>query len=186
MSIVRNVHTTVQYPYCASILPSDSGGGGGGAPPVRSGEVNFFNCMSIFYEYVAKVMKQSFDPEVLFKVVEEVVRQLPQDITTYMVSIMYPTPSGAQMLSSDDVDAFWGNTNVRDVVLPAFLLKKMRVCEIAKRRAIYVLVVRLSEGGLLDNSNEPSVQALNRCKSACPVLTMTNRIKLTDKFRTNA
>ena len=183
MSIVRNVHTTVQYPYCAS-LSSNSGGGVAGA--VRSGEVNFFNCMSIFYEYVAKVMKQSFDPDVLFEVVEEVVRQLPQDITTYMVSIMYPTPSGPLTLSSDDVDAFWGNTNVRDVVLPAFLLKKMRGCEIAKRRAIYVIVVRLSEGGLLDNANEPSVQALNGCKSACPVLTVTNRIKLTNKFRTNA
>ena len=125
ISFIRNVHTTVRYPYCASTLSHVVSSTDPTLPPAdsveavaRSGEVNFFNCMSIFYEYVAKVMKQSFDPEVLFEVVKEVVRQLPQDVTTYMVSIMYPTPAGIQMLTSDDVDAYWGNTNVRDVVLP--------------------------------------------------------------------
>lgn len=152
---------------------------------VRSGEVNFFNCMSIFYDYVAKVMRQSFDPEALFEVEEQVVRQLPQDITTYLVSIAYPTPSGVSVLSSDDVDAYWGSTHVRDVVLPAFLLKKMSGPEIAKRRAIYVLVVRMSKAGLLDCANEPTAHALSGCKSACPALQMRDRIKLSDRFLNN-
>ena len=138
--------------------------------------------MSIFYEYVAKVMRQSFDPEVLFEVEEQVVRQLPQDITTYLVSIVYPTPSGVSVLSSDDVDAYWGSTRVRDVVLPAFLLKKMSGPEIAKRRAIYVLVVHMSKAELLDCANEPTAHALSVCKSACPALQMRNRIKLSDRF----
>ena len=175
-SITRLVRTTVVYPYHAS--PSLHN-------PLNmrpTGEVNFFNCLLIFYDYVQGVMKQSFSTEVLYDVEEEIVCIDPPTSVQHINGVSFPTPRGVVKILKNDIDDFWGETDVRDVVLPAELLEKMTGFKIATRRAVYVVVLRLHAEGLLNQSNEPSVMALNGCLAACPAFFSESACKYTHKY----
>ena len=173
----RPVHSDVIYPYYPQSSDSNS--------IQNSGLVTFFNCLQIFYEYVQKVMKQSFHPDCLFDIEEEIIRSIPEEVKKYLISIAYPTPNGIEILSNDVIDTFWGKTEIKDVVLPAILLKNMTSKDIMKRRAVYVVIVKLHELNLLNSSNEPTVEALNKCILVCPALVMESQVKITHRYSNN-
>jgi hypothetical protein len=175
-SITRVVRTAVVYPYYASPSirsPSDT---------QLTGEVNFFNCLQIFYEYVQRVMKQSCSPEVLYDVEKEIVCIAPLATVLHVNAVSFPSPRGIVTVVKEDIDDYWGETDVRDVVLPADLLSKMSGFDIAKRRAVYVVVLRLHAEGFLNRSNEASVVALNGCLAACPSFFSESACKYTHKY----
>ena len=130
-------------------------------------------------------MKQSFNPDCLFEIEEQIIRSVPEEIKKYLISVAYPTPNGIEILSNDVIDSFWGKTEIKDVVLPAILLKNMTPKDIMKRRAVYVVIVKLHELKLLKSSNEPTVEALNKCVLACPALVTEGQVNITHKYSNN-
>ena len=173
----RPVHSDVIYPYQPKSVNQNL--------IESSGLVTFFNCLQIFYEYIQKVMKQSFNPECVFDIEEELIRSIPEEVKKYFVSVAYPTPSGIEVLNNDVIDLFWGKTEIKDVVLPVILLKNITPKEIMKRRAVYVVIIKLHELNLLNSSNEPTVDALNKCHLSCPPLVMEAQVKITHKYANN-
>ena len=173
----RPVNSTVEYPYHPKIINSSSM-----TILPNSGAVNLFNCIQIFYEFVQRVMKQSFNPEFLFDIEEVIIREIPDEKVSYLISVLYPTPNGIQLLSNENINLFWGDTKIEDVVVPPVLLKNMTNRDIFKRRAVYVVVINLHKLNLLDSSNEPTVEALDKCHLACPPFLMENKMKLSHKY----
>lgn len=173
----RPVYSTVEYPYHPKIINSSSM-----TILPNSGAVNLFNCIQIFYEFVQRVMKQSFNPEFLFDIEEVIIREIPDEKVSYLISVLYPTPNGIQLLSNENINLFWGDTKIEDVVVPPVLLKNMTNRDIFKRRAVYVVVINLHKLNLLDSSNEPTVEALDKCHLACPPFLMENKMKLSHKY----
>ena len=147
-----------------------------------TGEVNFFNCLQIFHEYVQKVMGQSIPQEGLYDVEKEIVRITPLTTVLHINAVRFPSPRGIVSVARKEIDDYWGETNVRDVVLPADLLKNMSGSDIAKRRATYVVVLRLHTEGLLNASNEPSVMDVNRCRAACTTFFSESACKYSHKY----
>ena len=127
-------------------------------------------------------MKQSFHPDCLFDIEEEIMRSIPDEVKKYLISVAYPTPNGIEILSNDVIDTFWGKTEIKDVVLPAILLKNMTSKDIMKRRAVYVVIVKLHELNLLDSTNEATVRAKIECKKNCPPFLAENKITLTHRY----
>lgn len=151
-------------------------------PSGGGGEVNFFNCLSIFFKYTQRVLKQSFDPDSLFRWRREVVRELPYEERWTLVSVSYPSPTGFCTVSNADVDDFWQGYKVEDVVLPVERYKKLSGQDRDKRRAVYVVVVQLHSLGLLTASNDPSPHALSSCRNACAAMILDNKLNLKNRF----
>jgi hypothetical protein len=82
--------TNIQYPYIPLVPIAPSGVSS--VRGLKGGEVNFFNCLQIFYEYVQKVMKQSFDPSCLYDVSEEVITTIPYEVRRCIRAVVYPSP----------------------------------------------------------------------------------------------
>ena len=177
LSRLRLSGSKVIYPYYG---PSPDGS------KVRTGEVNFFNCLPILYEYISAVMKQSVSPDQIFDIKEEIISStFNSTVRRHVVSILYPSPDGLIIIEDDEINAFWGDESVSDVVLPAEQLSNMTALNIAKRRAGYVAVVRLCENGLLNACNEPTQNALDNCHEKCPAFAVTDSFKLKHRYAKN-
>ena len=162
----------VNHPYC----PSPASGG-----QALSGEVNFFNCISIFYEYVQVVMQQSFDPEsTLFDIQTEQITSTEERRT--VLAVRYPSPVGEQVLPIAAVNLFWAGCAVEDVVTPADRLRNLDTWDREKRRAAYIAVVGMRGAGWLTDENKPSARARAETKLVCPVLVQATKISLKNKF----
>jgi hypothetical protein len=170
---------------CASLSSSLSGKSEVVYKSDGAGEVNFFNCLLIFYKYVQRTLKQSVDPESLFQWKEEMVRQYPFENRQVLVSIKYPTPTGYHQMLREEVDSFWGPYRIEDVVLPRERYSKMTVRDRDTSRAVYVLVVKLHTLDLLTPSNDPSPEALQHTKYACKALPLPDKLCLKNRFASN-
>ena len=148
----------------------------------ESGEVNFFNCLSIFYKYVQRTTKQSFNPDCLFEWTKEIVRDFPYEDQMILTAVHFPTKTGYQVLSHEEMDKFWEGYKVEDVVIPKERYAKLTAADKEKRRAVYVLVVKLHQLNLLTASNEPTADALNEIKHSCATLPMVNKLTIKNKF----
>jgi hypothetical protein len=177
LSRLRLSGSKVIYPYYAP-SPSLSAEGSG----VPSGEVNFLNCLPILYGYISKVMKQSVSPHEIFDFKEEPMSSLNSTVRRHIVCVLYPSPQGVIFVDDDEINAFWGDESVSDVVLPAELLFNMKPEEIAKRRAGYVAVVRLHQNNLLNSCNEPTAYALNNCIQVCPPFAVKDNFRLKHRY----
>lgn len=147
-----------------------------------TGEVNFFNCLTIFYKFVQRVLGQSIDPEALLELSEEIVCSFPFESRTVLLAVTYPTTSGYKQLDRDEIDSFWGPYAVEDVVQPKERYLKMKTVDREKRRAVYVVVLRLHELGLLTASNEPTSVALQDTKRVCQTLPLPTKLNLKNKY----
>jgi hypothetical protein len=175
LSRLRLSGSKVVYPYYA---PSLSAAGS----KVLTGEVNFFNCLTILYQYISAVMKQSVSPDEIFDIQKEPLSSLNSTVRRHIVGVLYPSPQGLIFVEDDEINAFWGTESVSDVVQPAELLSKMKCEEIAKRRAGYVAVVRLCENNLLNSCNEPTAYALNNCMQVCPPFAVKDNFRLKHRY----
>eukprot|EP00899_Mesostigma_viride_P015396 jgi/Mesvir1/23858/Mv10657-RA.6 len=147
------------------------------------GEVNFFNCMTIVYEYVQAVMRQSFDPEDnLFQVREDAVRSLPHETSKVILSVTWPTPRGVQVTNAELIHRMWAGRTVESVVRAPERTKKMSGWDKDKRRALYVVVLQMHALGLLDAANHATPGARALCKLACPAYHMPDRLSVNVSF----
>ena len=145
------------------------------------GVVDFFNCLSIFMEYCQTVMKQNFSTANLYEIDEIIISEIPEIVKKYLFTVIFPTPEGIMAVTNDEIDAFWGEIEFKDLIQPE-LLKKYNALEIAKRRAVYVVVLKLHELNLLDSTNEATVRAKIECKKNCPPFLAENKITLTHRY----
>jgi len=97
------------------------------------GQVNFFNCLQILYEYTQVVMKQSFDPEACLYEIRR--GTAPTDVKV-VEAVRYPSPQGMITIRKEQIDAFWKGLSVEDVVTPAERLRNMKTWDFEKRRAV--------------------------------------------------
>lgn len=148
----------------------------------EAGEVNFFNCLPIFYKFVQRTTKQSFNPDCLFEWTKEIVREFPYEEQLRLTAVHFPTRSGYQILSHEEVDRFWQGYKLEDVVIPKERYAKMSAADKEQRRAVYVLVVKLHQLNLLTTSNDPTADAMNEIKHCCATLPMINKLTIKNKF----
>jgi hypothetical protein len=173
---VNRVRGSVEYPFLPKKNVSSE-------PAHSGGEVNFFNCLNIFYSYVQAVMKQSVVPEEhLLTYREEITCEFLHSVATTLISVSYPSPEGVCVVTSQVVDDFWGNVKVSDVVVPADRMQKLSNADIEKRKMVYVAVILLHRGGLLDAANAASARAVSETKNACKAYLMMPKINITKRL----
>ena len=170
------------------------------------GEVNFFNCLQILYEYVQIVMHQSFNPE---EILFDIKTTDDDDVVTDNISsnknsrsssrsssnsnsnsikrktimnVKYPSPNGEILITLDGINNVWGNHNIEEIVIPLERLKNLNGWEREKRRAAYAVVLHMRKSGWLTNENKPSLQAKNQTKLICPVYITSSKFKLKNQY----
>jgi hypothetical protein len=155
------------------------------------GEVNFFNCLQILYEYVQIVMHQSFNPEeVLFdiKTDDAIVSDSNSNNNNNnlkrktIINVKYPSPNGEILITLDGINFVWGNYNIEEIVIPLERLRNLNGWEREKRRAAYAAVIHMRKSGWLTNENKPSIQAKNQTKLICPVYITSSKFKLKNQY----
>ena len=154
-------------------------------PPAdgASNQVNFFNCLTILYEYIQGVMRQSFNPEKsIYSIKEEVVSRKPLEIRKTIESVSYPSPTGVRTITRNEVDSFWRGRDVSEVVVPADRLRNLRMLDIEKRRFVYYVVIILHREQLLLPNNRPTPVAKTETKHRCAAYIMDDRIHIKDNM----
>ena len=147
-------------------------------------QVNFFNCIQIFYEYVQRVMKQSLEPEYhLYRTKEEIVCTFPLETKRTIVSVSYPTPTGIKAVQSNEVEKFWSGYKVEDIVSPKDRLKNMDAWDLTKRRFVYVVVIKMHQQNLLTSYNQPTPDALATTRLVCPPYIMAPRLNIKNTMK---
>lgn len=148
--------------------------------------MNLFNGLEIFYQYCQKVLKQSFEPDsTLFVWDEAIISEFPFEERKVLVSVMFPSPSGFQHVSISEINAFWGEKSVAEIAC-ASRIARMSNVDREKRRSAFVVVVILHKLGLLQPSNEPTTTAINETALACPIIQMSSRVNLKNKYSASA
>lgn len=120
-------------------------------------------------------MRQSFAPDALFDTRREIICPFPLDEREVLLAVLVPTPTGWQRIDSSAIDEFWRGCRVEDIVRPLSGLSQLSNADINRRRAVYFVVVKLHEMGLLNSANEPTASALSQTALACKAVEMPKR-----------
>ncbi|CAK9105364.1 unnamed protein product [Durusdinium trenchii] len=145
--------------------------------PPGGSEVNFFNALQIVYEYCAKTMGQSINPEDLFTYTEEVVCVYPMQTRRMVSEVKYPTPLGFQPVSIQEINEHWRDVKLEEVLDPD-RTKRLKHEDMDKRRALFVVAIHMHRNRLLDAKNQPSAEALAGTKLACEAMPLKPGIKM--------
>jgi len=140
-------------------------------------EVNLYNCLQMVYEYCAKTMGQSLNPEDLFTYDEKVICDYPRQVRKFITEVKYPSPEGFLKVTLEKVNGRWGDTKLETVLDPN-RSKNMKQDDKDKRRFLYVVAIEMHERGLLDGNNQPSGKAVHGNKLACEAFTMNPGLRL--------
>ncbi|CAE7265164.1 DCL3A [Symbiodinium natans] len=146
-------------------------------PGDAKSEVNLYNCLQMVYEYCAKTMGQSFNPEDLFTYDETVISVYPRQVRKFITEVKYPSPEGFLKVTLPQVNTRWGDTKLESVLDPN-RSKNMKQEDKDKRRFLYVVAIEMHEKGLLDGNNQPSGRALHGNKLACEAFVMSPGLRL--------
>ncbi|CAE7328367.1 dcr-1, partial [Symbiodinium pilosum] len=117
-------------------------------PESAKAEVNLYNCLQMVYEYCAKTMGQSLNPEDLFTYEEKVICEYPRQVRKFIKEAKYPSPEGFQQVTLERVNARWGDTKL-DSVLDPSRSRNLKTEDKEKRRFLYVVAIDMHERGLL-------------------------------------
>ena len=158
------------YPYSPI---GDSGNSTNGNTAV----VNLFNCLIIFSEFCQKSMRQSPSQSDLYIVSDRISSTFPQVLREYFCEVNYPTTDGILTMTCQQIDLFWDGVLIKDIVQPE-LLKSFSGRDIAKMRAVYVVVLELHKLNLLNESNKATLRAELRCQRKCAPYKVVSMIKL--------
>ncbi|CAE7724864.1 unnamed protein product, partial [Symbiodinium sp. CCMP2456] len=99
------------------------------------------------YEYCAKTMGQSLNPEDLFTYDEKVICDYPRQTRKFIKEVKYPSPDGFLKVTLEAVNSRWGDTKLEAVLDPNRSRKQE---DKDKRRFLYVVAIEMHERGLLD------------------------------------
>ena len=146
------IHSSnMQISFADHLYPSGDG-------VADQGVTNLFNSGKIFFEYCRDVLSASIYPR------EELYCITEGDI----VSIRCPTPNGWKYLTKEVFTDFWGDFNWQALLIPERVMGKS--CAQKRLMAfLFVAVVYLRRGGLLDEHNQATEIALLSCKRCCPL-----------------
>ncbi|CAJ1352882.1 unnamed protein product [Effrenium voratum] len=153
--------------------------------PPGGSEVNFFNGLQIVYEYCAKTMGQSINPEDFFTYKEEVVCIFPKQVRKTLVEVRYPSPQGLRTVSEADIEHHWRGTRLDDV-LDAERCKNQNGEDKNKRRALFVVAIQMHRQGLLDQNNQPCALALAENRKACPAMSLKPGVRVKSTYGATA
>ncbi|CAJ1441340.1 unnamed protein product [Effrenium voratum] len=153
--------------------------------PLGGSEVNFFNGLQIVYEYCAKTMGQSINPEDFFTYKEEVVCIFPKQVRKTLVEVRYPSPQGLRTVSEADIEHHWRGTRLDDV-LDAERCKNLNGEDKNKRRALFVVAIQMHRQGLLDQNNQPCALALAENRKACPAMSLKPGVRVKSTYGATA
>ncbi|CAL1138448.1 unnamed protein product [Cladocopium goreaui] len=158
-----------------------------GIYPFHSGdsEVNFFNCLQIVYEYCAKTMGQSFNPDDLFTYSEEQVCVYPPQSRRVVTEMKYPSPVGFVTVTAKEVNDYWGDVKLEEILDPD-RCKNLKQEDKTKRRHLFVVAVHMHRNQLLDDKNQPTAAALASTKLACPAMNLKPGIKMKSTYSSSA
>eukprot|EP00929_Paragymnodinium_shiwhaense_P065753 TRINITY_DN32946_c1_g1_i4.p1 TRINITY_DN32946_c1_g1~~TRINITY_DN32946_c1_g1_i4.p1 ORF type:complete len:1025 (-),score=291.04 TRINITY_DN32946_c1_g1_i4:393-3467(-) len=156
-----------------------------GVHPFRTGsgaEISIFNCVQMVNEYASRTMAASFRPEeTMLHYDEEVICQFPPISRKKLVGVTLPSPDGFFDVRVKEVDAWWKDYDLADVADKA-RMKNWDSNDKELRRFQYVVAVKLSQKGLLDDNNQPSARALRETKHACAAWPMSAGVKIGVKY----
>lgn len=142
-------------------------------PPLPPpGQVNLFNCTPLVYEFCSKVLRDSFDPALLFEFDER---------GGGLDAVALPTPAGVVLVSRADADAHWGDIFVTDVTDPA-RRRGLSWADLDCMRLLYVAALKLHALGLLGHDNQPTPAALAETRAACPGFPREPRVRLRHRY----
>lgn len=144
-------------------------------------EVNFFNCLQIVYEYCAKTMGQSFNPDDLFTYSEELVCVYPRQSRRVVTEMKYPSPLGFVTVTAQEVNDYWADVKLEEILDPD-RCKNLKHEDKTKRRHLFVVAVHMHRNQLLDDKNQPTAAALASTKLACPAMNLKPGIKMKSTY----
>ena len=131
----------------------------------------------------------------------------PPQTRKVVTEVKYPTPEGFVSLTAQDVNNYWGEVSLEDVLDPE-RCKKLKAEDKSKRRALYaplfqsiilmcfkvfqgfpkvsrpyeVVVVHMHRNGLLDEKNQPTAAAQSGTKLACPAFSMKPSVNVKSTY----
>ncbi|CAE8647706.1 unnamed protein product, partial [Polarella glacialis] len=119
--------------------------------------VHFFNGLEIVYDWCQRVMGQSMQKE-------DLLRRASAELGGGLLEVRFPSADeGFQTVSLAEVDQYWGQVRVEDVVEPG-RCRNLSRADKEHRRALFVAAVKLRSVGYVDGRNEPSAVQLLRAK----------------------
>mmetsp|Transcript_87212 Transcript_87212/g.182516 ORF Transcript_87212/g.182516 Transcript_87212/m.182516 type:complete len:833 (-) Transcript_87212:565-3063(-) len=147
-------------------------------------EILIFSGIELVYQYAQKVMGQSFRPEeTMLHYEKEVVCRHPLEERNRLVRVTVPSPDGYFHVHAKEVDKFWGDIGLDDIAEPS-RMKNWNGNKKEQRRFLYVVAVKLSQKGYINENNEPTAKALRETRHACEAMTMSAGIKIGAKYGT--
>jgi len=127
-------------------------------------------------------MGQSFQPnEHLLTYVEEEVCSMPRNVVRRLDKVTVPTPDGTREVTTADVALLWQNFGIDDVAEKS-RTKKWDSSHKEKCRFLYVVAVKLSQWGFLDEHNKPIERALRETRHACSAFHMQPGVRIHPRF----
>lgn len=160
-----------------------------GVYPYREGgsesEINFYNCLQIVYEFCGKTLGQSFDPEDLFTYETRQVCAYPPQSAKFISAVTYPSPQGMLRVTLEDANVHRGSLKLDDVLDPD-RSKNLDPVDLEKRRMLFVVAIDMRRRGLLTSENQPSAEALNGTKAACPAFILKPGFRIRSSFARDA
>eukprot|EP00929_Paragymnodinium_shiwhaense_P060647 TRINITY_DN30290_c0_g1_i1.p1 TRINITY_DN30290_c0_g1~~TRINITY_DN30290_c0_g1_i1.p1 ORF type:complete len:758 (-),score=131.82 TRINITY_DN30290_c0_g1_i1:157-2373(-) len=136
--------------------------------------VHFFNCLEIVIDWCQQVLKQNFNFEDLFE-------YAPEDEGGMLSGIKVPWPAGFKTVTCEEIDTHWGGVKMEDI-LDAGRLAKLVKKDRERRRALFVVAVRMRKAGVLDSNNNPTGMCLASARATCEVQARTPQIKMRNNF----
>jgi ERCC4-related helicase len=135
----------------------------------QAGQVNVYNCKQILTNYCSKMMGQSISPEeVLFQY--ETIDDFPGYVRRRLCKIRFPSPTGWQYLTyNEHFVAFWGRIPQYQDIFANDRIKNKSESEREEMCFVYLVVIMLRTGGLLDDHNLPDPNNGSEIQRNCPL-----------------
>eukprot|EP00978_Attheya_sp_CCMP212_P031366 scaffold118224_cov58-Attheya_sp.AAC.2 len=130
------------------------------------GEVNVFNCKQIFNQYCSITLGRSISPKtVLYEYASS-----PGNERKMIKNIRCPTPSGWKEMTDDFYRTFWSGVDIGKI-FHEDRAKTKTTSEKEEMCFVYLVVVQLREGELLDRHNKPvsDLDLRDEIKRNCPL-----------------
>eukprot|EP00930_Biecheleria_cincta_P041829 TRINITY_DN28740_c0_g1_i1.p1 TRINITY_DN28740_c0_g1~~TRINITY_DN28740_c0_g1_i1.p1 ORF type:complete len:731 (+),score=132.28 TRINITY_DN28740_c0_g1_i1:41-2233(+) len=136
--------------------------------------INFFNGLEIMYHWCQQTLFQNFAPENLY-------HYAPEAQGGGLVGVRVPWPTGFTTVMADEIDRYWGEIKVQDII-EASCLRKYSPKDIERRKALFVIAVKMRKKGYLDNRNEPTGMSLALARSLCEVEARPATLRIRNTF----
>jgi hypothetical protein len=153
LASVRTISITIEHRHPFPFTSSRDG----------SGEVNVFNCKQIFFQYCSIVLCASISPE------EHLYEFTTMDDGTRLLSrIRYPTSRGWMYVDVTECKEFWSGINM-GIIFNSERSKNKTQHDKHEMQFVYVVVIKLRMGNLLDIHNMPNNLNFTEVRENCPV-----------------